>query len=79
VLYGTDTGVGPTTPMPERYEQTKRRWLRDWKYFNTDETIKIPELDQPVYGLALPKHVVTKIYRTNAQKLFPKSWGQASR
>ncbi len=79
VLYGTDTGVGPTTPIHERYEQTKHRWLRDWKYFNTNEMIEIPELDEPVHGLALPKEVVEKIYRINAQKLFPQSWGQNNR
>lgn len=78
VLYGTDTGVGPGTPIQEKYEHTKRRWLRDWKYFNTDEMIEVPELDKPVRGLALPKHVVNKIYRINAQKLFPKSWGQSN-
>jgi predicted TIM-barrel fold metal-dependent hydrolase len=78
VLYGTDTGVGPDSNIPDRYEQTKQRWLRDWKYFNTDEMIQVPELDEPVRGLALQKSVVEKIYSTNARKLFPKSWGQSN-
>lgn len=74
VLYGTDTGIGPQHSIPERYERTKQRWLRDWRYFNTDEMIRVPELDEPVQGLALPKQVVEKLYRENAHKLFPKSW-----
>lgn len=78
VLYGTDTGVGAETPIPERYDQTRTRWLRDWRYFNTDEMVEVPELDEPVQGLALPKPVIEKLYRTNAQKLFPTSWGQSA-
>ncbi len=79
VLYGTDTGVGATTPIEERYRQTRDRWLRDWRYFVTDEMIEVPELDEPVRGLALSKAVISKLYRTNAEKLFPKSWGQSRR
>ena len=75
VLYGSDMGVGPTNKAEPRYQQARERWLRDWKYFNTDEMIKVPELDEPVQGLALPKQVVEKIYRINAQRLFPNSWG----
>ncbi len=78
VLYGTDAGVGPSDPVNDRYRESKRRWLRDWGYFNTDEMIEVPELDEPVRGLALSREVVTKLYRTNAQKLFPNSWGQTS-
>ncbi len=76
VLYGSDTGVGPTSLIPERYEQTRERWLRDWEYFNTDKLIEVPELDDPVQGLALSKQVVEKIYRINAKHLFPNSWGR---
>ena len=79
VLYGTDTGLGANTSIPEKYEQTKRRWLRDWKYFNTAELIEVPELDEPVRGLSLPKQIVEKLYRVNAERLFPTSWGQAKR
>jgi hypothetical protein len=74
VLYGTDTGVGPDTAADVKYQQTRQRWLSDWKYFNTDQMITVPELNDPVQGLALPRHLVEKIYRINAQHLFPKSW-----
>ena len=50
------------------------RWILEWKYFNTDEKISVPELDLPVRGLALPKNVVDKIYRLNAEKIFPNAW-----
>ncbi len=74
LLYGTDRGIGPRTNSAEEYARAKEQWLRDWRYFNTDEMVRVPELDEPVQGLALPKGVVEKLYRINAQKLFPKSW-----
>jgi hypothetical protein len=32
------------------------------------------DLDMPFKGLALPKEVIDKIYRKNAEKLFTKAW-----
>lgn len=74
ILYGTDTGVGPDNNSAEKYETVRYKWLRDWKYFNTDEMVEVPELDEAVQGLALPKKIVEKVYRTNAMRTFPKSW-----
>ncbi len=77
ILYGSDSGVGPSHDVADRYQSIRERWLRDWRYFTTDEMIKVPELDEPVQGLALPKTVVTKIYAANARRLFPNSWKQS--
>ena len=74
ILYGSDSGVGPTSSIEARYQSVRERWLRDWKYFTTDELISVPELDEPVQGVALPKELVIKIYQTNARRLFPNSW-----
>ena len=76
ILYGSDSGVDATDSVPERYQSIRERWVRDWKYFTTDEMIEVPELDEPVRGLALPKDIVTKLYQSNARRLFPSSWGQ---
>lgn len=73
ILYGSDSGVGPDN-VEERYQSVRARWVRDWKYFTTDELITVPELDEPVQGLALPKETVLKIYQGNARRLFPQSW-----
>ena len=74
VLYGTDTGIRPETNAVEKYEQTKAKWLRDWKYFNTDEMVSVPELAYPIQGLHLPKSVAKKLYFDNARRAFPNSW-----
>lgn len=76
ILYGTDTGIGPNDRADVLHRQARTKWLADWKYFNTDETITVPELDEPVQGLALTRDVVEKIYRVNAQRVFATSWQQ---
>ena len=76
ILYGTDTGVGADSNAVRTYQQAHEKWLRDWKYFNTDETLSVPELTDPIQGIALPKEVVEKIYRINAMRMFPNCWGQ---
>ncbi len=74
LVYGTDTGIGPKDNAAAKHAEVHSKWLRDWKYFNTDELVEVPELDQPVQGLSLPKHVVEKIYRLNIQRVFPDAW-----
>lgn len=79
ILYGTDLSVRPEANVPERYESAKSRWIRDWRYFCTDQEQSVPELDDPVRGLKLPKSIVEKIYRENALRVFSKSWQDVSR
>jgi len=74
IVYGTDRSTLLDAPSGQSYEGTRKVWLSHWRYFNTDESQTVPELDEPVRGLALPKDVVEKIYRANAMTLFPKSW-----
>ncbi|HBE66734.1 MAG TPA: amidohydrolase [Planctomycetaceae bacterium] len=73
IMYGTDTGVRPGRGA-EKYAYVKKKWLRDWEYFNTDHQIEVPELPDPVQGIKLPKTVVDKIYRDNALRVFAASW-----
>lgn len=74
VLYGTDTGIGTGDNMVEEYASTRAKWVRDWNYFSTNKSIKVPELDDPVIGLRLPKSVIQKIYYENAKRVFDQSW-----
>ncbi len=71
ILYGTDFQQLEDTDPAELKKIMQERWLRDWQYFNTDDIFSVPELDDHVKGLALPKNVVDKIYRMNAERIFP--------
>ena len=46
-------------------------WMRHWKFFTSDQMMRVPKVEGEFKGLKLPRTVVDKIYRTNAEKLFP--------
>ena len=74
ILYGTDFQQLEDTDPETLKKAMNERWLRDWRYLNTEEEMTVPELETPVKGLALPKAVVDKIYRLNAERIFPDAW-----
>ena len=74
IVYGTDHSTSPDISSDASYTRTRKVWLSHWRYFNTLDSQTVPELDSPVKGLGLPKVVVEKLYRLNANRLFPASW-----
>jgi hypothetical protein len=74
VLYATDQGVPASTDPRRAIEGARRRWLADWDYFATSNQVEVRQLNEPVRGLQLPKSVVEKIYRLNAERFFDKAW-----
>ena len=74
ILYGTDFQQNKNTNPEQLEKYMMETWLNDWRYFNTDEMVMVPQLDDPVQGLLLPKQVVNKIYAINARELFPNAW-----
>jgi predicted TIM-barrel fold metal-dependent hydrolase len=74
IFYATDFSEGDSTDPKELKRYMMEVWQNDWKYFNTDEMVTVSQLQTPVQGIALPKEVVDKIYRLNAERLFPNAW-----
>ena len=75
ILYGSDFGSGLSVvgvdEMAVLKERMHDRWVAAWQYFVTDDKMTAPELDGEFLGLKLPKSVVTKIFRDNAEKWIP--------
>lgn len=74
ILYGTDLDAYPnddTADILRRWEQT---YLRDWKFFATDETQDFE--GHKVQGLNLPGPVLRKLYHGNAAHWIPGSAGK---
>jgi hypothetical protein len=46
-------------------------WLRHWRFFTSDEKMTVPKVEGEFKGLKLPKEVIDKIYRKNAEKWLP--------
>jgi predicted TIM-barrel fold metal-dependent hydrolase len=77
LLYGTDTAQNVDDKNRELRHESHANWLRDWRYLNTEQTFKVPELDAPVHGLGLPKDVIRKIYSANAERWYGDPWHAA--
>lgn len=65
VIYGTDLDVNPDASMQKSVKEWKETYANDWRFFATDESFQVE--GHTVRGLKLPKDVLQKIYRTNAQ------------
>lgn len=74
VLYGSDMSQAPGQDGAALGKEAEGVWRMHWRYFNTADSFKVSDLDKPVQGLALPKAVVDKLYRTNAERAFPHAW-----
>jgi len=77
LLYGTDVEQEPKQPGAEMARETEQAWRTQWRWFVSDDTFRVADLDQPVRGLALPRGVIDKLYRLNAERAFPGAWGTA--
>ncbi|MGA2779649.1 MAG: amidohydrolase family protein [Steroidobacteraceae bacterium] len=78
LLYGSDTEQEPGADPQALRRELHAVWLRDWRYLNTAERFKVPELDAKVTGLSLPKNVVRKIYSSNALRWFGQPWANSA-
>jgi Amidohydrolase len=74
LLYGTDLTQDATETPQQMRDDARGTWHRDWAYLATGRTIRVPELDTPVHGLALPEPVIRKIYAANAERWFGTAW-----
>lgn len=75
VIYGSDLAQAPNQDGAALGQEAESVWRMHWRYFNTADSFQVSDLDKPVQGLALPKAVVDKLYRTNAERAFPGAWG----
>jgi len=64
VLYGTDLEWMPWSDTPGALSHWQQEYLRDWKYFATDEWVE--HEGKKYRGLKLPEAVLRKVYHDNA-------------
>ncbi len=74
LLYGTDLTQEANADALQVKRESHEKWITDWQYLNTAAVQRVPELDTPVRGLALPREVAQKIYSRNAERWFGASW-----
>lgn len=70
ILYGTDQGFSQSD-NPENLKKTIHEvWLDHWKYLVVDETMTSSDFKGEFKGLKLPKTVINKLYKSNAEKWY---------
>ena len=74
VLYGTDIARMPEATDAAFAAEADEAWRADWRFLNTADLLHSDDLPAPFRGLALPKAVADKLYRTNALRVFPNAW-----
>ena len=70
LIYGTDFVMRENSSPEESKLNLHGQWSMDWKYFTTNKTMTVAEVEGEFKGLKLPKVVIDKIYYTNARKWF---------
>jgi predicted TIM-barrel fold metal-dependent hydrolase len=68
LVYATDVQVGATQDPAAMKKNAHESRIRNWKFFATDEKMVDPRDNQEFRGLKLPRQVIDKIYRTNAER-----------
>lgn len=76
LMYATDITTLPEDVPADVAAAAHKKWLADWLYLATDETITVPEVDGEFPGLRLPRSVLDKIYYSNAKALYGKAFSR---
>jgi predicted TIM-barrel fold metal-dependent hydrolase len=74
VLYGSDDAYGPGDEKDQAVAEIHAGWVEDWRFLVTPKRMHSPDFPAAFNGLHLPREVVDKIYRGNAQSMFPGAW-----
>ena len=70
IIYGTDIFIDGTENAEELRNKIETRWINDWNYLATGNTMVVHELHGSFQGLCLPEEVLVKIYRTHAERVY---------
>ena len=49
-------------------------WRRDWQFLVTSDVMHSPDFKARFRGLKLPRRVADRLYRRNAEAMFPAAW-----
>jgi predicted TIM-barrel fold metal-dependent hydrolase len=68
ILYGTDLYATGDEDSEVLWKEMHDTWMRDWRFFVTDDSLTSSLVNESYRGLKLPRQVVDKIYLQNAQR-----------
>lgn len=68
LLYATDIVIDDVTDKAKTLQYARDTWTSHWKFLTSDEVMEAPEVSEKFTALHLPKSVIDKLYRKNAEK-----------
>ena len=74
ILYGSDDAYGPDDSDPKAAAAVHADWTADWQFLATSDVQHSPDFEHSFAGMHLPREVIDKIYRRNAESLFKGAW-----
>jgi predicted TIM-barrel fold metal-dependent hydrolase len=74
LIYATDIVQAEGSDAAAFKQAVHDKWISDWKFLAADSLMKVADFDKEFKGLSLPREVINKIYKENAQKLFTRAW-----
>jgi hypothetical protein len=74
ILYGSDDAYGPDDTDAGALADVHAGWMQDWRFLATSEPMHSSDFAQRFRGLHLPRAVIDKIYRRNAEAMFAGGW-----
>jgi predicted TIM-barrel fold metal-dependent hydrolase len=74
ILYGSDDSYGPADSDAHALADVHSGWVDDWKFLATSERLHSSDFAQSFQGMHLPRAVIDKIYRRNAESMFTAAW-----
>jgi predicted TIM-barrel fold metal-dependent hydrolase len=79
ILYGSDDAYGPDDSDPKAVAEVHGDWTADWRFLATSGALHSPDFAQSFAGMHLPREVIDKIYRRNAESMFEGAWALTAR
>ncbi len=79
ILYGSDDAYGPDDSSPGAVAEVDLEWRRDWQFLVTSNAMRSPDFKAHFRGMHLPRAVVDRLYRRNAEALFGSAWSSGAR
>ncbi|HSY09263.1 MAG TPA: hypothetical protein VK820_12090 [Steroidobacteraceae bacterium] len=74
ILYGSDDSYGPEDSGTHKVAEVHSGWAEDWRFLATSDRLHSPDFAKPFQSMHLPREVIDKIYRRNAQSMFTTAW-----
>jgi len=74
ILYGSDDAYGPKDADPKAAAEVHADWVADWQFLATSAVAHSPDFAKTFEGMHLPREVIDKIYRRNAESVFKGAW-----